>query len=126
MNYLTYGEYIALGGVCEATAFNRYIIRANSAIDSATLNRVKAMTEVPLSVKACCCDIVEYYATNASSSEKSVASWTQSAGAVSESVSYIATTADDVQNAVSAIITDYLGSVADDNGTPLLYLGATK
>lgn len=124
MNYLTYEEYTSLGGVCDATAFNRNIDRACSAIDNATFNRIQAMAEVPQRVKACCRDLVEYYATNANTAEKGVASWSQSAGAVSETVSYTAKTADDVKSDVGDIISDYLGSLTDDNGTPLLYLGA--
>lgn len=126
MNYLAYEEYTSIGGVCDATAFNRNIDRACSAIDSATFNRIHAMSEVPQRVKACCRDLVEYYATNANANEKAVSGWSQSAGAVSESVSYAAKTADDTRSDVSNIIFDYLGSVDDDNGTPLLYLGAMR
>ena len=124
MNYLTYEEYANMGGVCDLTAFNRNIDRACSAIDNATFNRIQAMEEVPQRVKACCRDLVEYYATNANTAEKGVASWSQSAGAVSESVSYTTKTADDVKSDVGDIIADYLRSVTDDNGTLLLYLGA--
>lgn len=124
MNYLAYGEYIALGGVCDSTAFNRNIDRACSAIDNATFNRIQAMAEVPMKVKACCRDLVEYYATNLSASEKSVTSWSQSAGAVSENISYANKTSEDMKNDVNDIIADYLSSLTDDNGTPLLYLGA--
>lgn len=126
MNYLTYEEYTSLGGVLDVTAFNRNIDRACSMIDNATFNRIHAMAEVPQRVKACCRDLVEYYATNSNTTEKGVASWSQSAGAVNESVSYVTQTAEDVQSAIGDIISDYLGSVTDDNGTPLLYLGARR
>lgn len=125
MEYLTYEEYTSLGGVLDVTAFNRNIDRACAIIDGATQNRVHAMSEVPRKVKACCRDLVEYCATNASTTEKGVASWSQSAGAVNESVTYTTQTADDVQSTVDNIIYDYLASVTDDNGTPLLYLGAS-
>lgn len=125
MNYLTYEEYSSMGGVLDMTAFNRNIDRVCSVIDDATFNRVSAMTEIPQKVKACCRDLAEYYATNATTTEKGVASWSQSAGAVSESVSYTTQTAEDMQSAVYAIVTDYLGSITDDKGTPLLYLGAS-
>lgn len=126
MNYLTYEEYTSLGGVLDVIAFNRNIDRACSMIDNATFNRIHDMAEVPQRVKVVCRDLVEYYTTNANTSEKPVASWSQSAGALNESVTYTMQTAEDVQNAVSDIISDYLGSVADDNGTPLLYLGASR
>lgn len=125
MNYLTYEEYTSLGGVLDVTAFHRNIGRACSIIDNATFNRIHAMADVPQNVKVCCRDLVEYYATNANTTEKRVASWTQSAGVVNESVTYTTQTADDVQSAIDGIISDYLGSVTDDNSIPLLYLGAS-
>lgn len=125
MNYLTYEEYTSLGGVCDETAFVRNIDRACSAIDNATCNRANGMAEIPRSVKACTRDLVEYYATNANANEKAVSGWSQSAGTVSESVSYASKDADDMRSDISDIITDYLASLTDDNGTPLLYLGAS-
>lgn len=126
MNYLTYEEYTSLGGVLDSAAFNRNIDRACAAVDNATFSRIQAMAEVPQRVRACCRDLVEYYTTNATTTEKGVVSRSQSAGTVSENVTYTTQTADDVQSAISDIISDYLGSVTDDNGTPLLYLGASR
>lgn len=124
MNYLTYEEYTSLGGVLDITAFNRNIDRACSIIDNATFNRVHAMAEVSQKVKACCRDLAEYIATNKTTNEKSVASWSESAGAVSESVSYIAKTDDEMQSEINNILFDYLYMICDDNGTPLMYKGA--
>lgn len=124
MTYLEYGEYLSLGGVCDVTAFKRNIDRACSEIDNATYNRVAKMSDVPYRVKTCCRDLVEYYATNASVNEKNVSSWSESAGAVSESVSYETKTADDVKTDVWNIIFSYLFNQIDDKGTPLLYKGA--
>lgn len=124
MNYLTYEEYTSLGGVLDATAFNRNIDRACSAIDNATFNRIHAMVEVPQKVKACCRDLVEYISTNKTVNEKSVASWSESAGAVSESVSYTTKTEDEMQSDISDILFDYLYMLDDDKGTPLMYKGA--
>lgn len=123
MNYLTYEEYTNMGGVLDLTAFNRNIDRVCSVLDDATFNRIQAMAEVPQRVKACCRDLVEYYNANAKTSDMGIASWSQSAGAVSENVSYASKTADDVKNTVDNVITSYLLSLADDNGTPLLYWG---
>lgn len=110
----------------EETAFNRNINRACGVIDRVTFNRLPYMAQLPLNVKLCCCDLVEYYATNAGTAEKSVAGWSQSAGAVSESVTYATKTATDMQSDIDSIISDYLESITDDNGTPLLYLGASQ
>lgn len=126
MNYLTYEEYTSLGGVLDTTAFNRNIDRACSIIDNATFNRIYAMAEVPQKAKACCRDLVEYIATNKSVNEKNVASWSENAGAVSESVSYTTKTDDEMQTDIQNIVFDYLYMVEDDNGTPLMYKGGAR
>lgn len=124
MAYLEYGEYLSLGGVCDLTAYQRNIDLACSVIDNATFNRVSKMESVPLRVKTCCRDLIEYYATNASVNEKNVTSWLQSAGTVSESVSYADVSDVEVESTVRRIIFEYLFNQVDDNGTPLLYKGA--
>lgn len=124
MNYLKFGEYIALGGVYDITAFNRNIDRACAVIDRYTMGRVAKMADVPLRVKALCRDLVEYYYTNSNISEKAIASKTESAGAVSESVSYVSKTNDDISFEIESLIYDHLYMLTDDNGTPLLYKGA--
>lgn len=124
MNYLTYDEYTSLGGVLDTTAFNRNIDRACSIIDNATFKRVHTMTEVPRQVKACCRDLVEYTATNKTTNEKSVASWSESAGAVSESVTYTTKSDEEMQTDIQDILFDYLYMLDDDNGAPLMYKGA--
>lgn len=126
MSYLTYDEYVSLGGTLGNAAFSRNIDRASGAIDKATFNRIQAMVEVPQRAKACCRDLVEIYAVNADASEKAVASWSQSAGTVTESVTYATKTADELKSEVDDIILDYLTGIADDDGVPLLYLGAVR
>ncbi len=127
MTYLTYEEYSkGLGGVLDLTAFNRNIDRACGVIDNATHNRVECMANVPKQVKALCRDLVEYLATNGNVAEKDVASWSESAGVVSESVSYTSKTADDIYGDIQNLLYDYLASVTDDCGTPLLYRGCLR
>jgi hypothetical protein len=122
--YLTYGEYAEIGGVLDSTAFNRNIDRALGMVNNATYNRIKCMAKVPSQVKALCRDLVEYIATNANVAEKDVASWSEGAGVVTESVSYVQKSNEDMQKDIDGIIFDYLGSVVNDNGVPLLYKGA--
>ena len=121
---LTYDEYQSLGGVCDLTAFVRNIDRANGLVNNATFGRIKEMSEIPRQVKACLRDLVEYLHNNASG--VAVSSRSQSAGGVSESESYAVKTAADVNADVQIIIYDYLMSVCDDYGTPLLYRGCMK
>lgn len=123
MIYLTYEEYLNIGGICDLTAFNRNIDRACGIIDNATHNRIDYMAEVPQRAKALCRDLVEYLARNGTT-ENSVTSRSQSAGGVSESESYATKNADDMYGDVQNMLYDYLGNEKDDKGTPLLYKGA--
>ena len=125
MQYLDYQEYVSIGGICDATVFNRNIDRACGIIDNATHNRIECMAEVPQRAKALCRDLVEYLARN-DTTEIAVTSRSQSAGGVSESESYATQTADDVYSDMQNIIYDYLLNVTDDNGTPLLYRGCSR
>lgn len=122
MQYLDYQEYLEMGGICDSTAFDRNITKATAVIDTETHKRVWDMETIPEQVKALCRDLVELYARN-NMSDKVVTSHSQSAGAVSESVSYATATQEDVKQAADNLVYDYLMSVTDDNGTPLLYRG---
>lgn len=123
MIYLTYEEYLNMGGICDLTAFNRNIDRVCGIIDNATHNRIDCMAEVTQRAKALCRDLVEYLARY-STSDMVVSSRSQSAGGVSESESYATKTADDVYGDIQNMIYDYLANEKTDNGIPLLYRGA--
>ena len=125
MRYIEYQEYLGIGGICDATAFNRYIDRACAVIDTAPHNRIACMEEVPQRAQALCRDLVEYLARN-DTTEIAVTSRSQSAGGVSESESYATKTADDVYGDIQNMIYDYLLNVADDKGTPLLCRGCSR
>lgn len=125
MQYLEHQEYLALGGVCDATAFNRYIDRACGIIDNATHNRIEPMHGVPKKAKALCRDLVEYLARY-STSDMVVSSRSQSAGGVSESESYVTKTDVEIQADIDNMIADYLMAETDNNGTPLLYRGCNR
>lgn len=125
MQYLDYQEYVSIGGVCDATAFNRNIDRACGIIDNATHNRIECMAEVPQRAKALCRDLVEYLAKN-DTTEIAVTSRSQSAGGVSESESYVTKTDVELQADIDNMIADYLMAETDDNGTPLLYRGCSR
>lgn len=126
MRYIEYQEYLDIGGVLDSTAFNRNIDRACGVIDNATHNRIECMKDVPKQAQALCRDLVEYLATNGNVNEKDVSSWSESAGVVSESVSYTTKTDDDICGDIQNLLYDYLASVTDDNGTPLLYRGCSR
>ena len=124
MIYLTYDEYLEIGGMVDFSAFNRNIDRVCGMLDNATFGRIEKMAVVPRQVRACCRELVEYLANNVE--QGNVSSKSQSAGGVSESVSYTNKTSEDVENECANIIFDFLGSVKTDKGTPLLYRGAMR
>ena len=120
MQYLTYDEYKEMGGMLDMTAFARNIDRACIELDSQTFGRIRAMREIPRSVKACCRDLVEYF-FNHNAIEKNASSISHSAGGVSESISFVVgMTEKEIEN----IVFGYLANTSDDFFTPLLYRGA--
>lgn len=123
MEYLTYEEYLSLGGIYDETAFNRNIDRACATIDRYTQSRVSKMLTVPRRVKALCRDLVECYAVHLSNAGNDIASHSQSAGTVNESVTYVTKSAEEVESEIQEMIYDHLWEITDDYGTPLLYKG---
>lgn len=122
MQYINYDEYQSMGGDCDATLFYRNIVRACSIIDNATHGRIRCMCRIPIQAKELCRDLVGYLASNVSR-ETIVSSKSQSAGAVSESESYVVKSKEEMQNDIDDMVYDYLVSVRDDRGTSLLYRG---
>ena len=125
MQYLTYEEYLDIGGTLDLTAFNRNIDRACGFVDLNTQSRLQSVLEVSQMAKACVRDLVEYIANNVSSGNV-IASKSQSAGGVSESESYATKTTDEINAEMLNIVYDYLASEKDDFGTPLMYRGAIR
>lgn len=123
MIYLTYDEYVGIGGTLDLTAFNRNIARASGMIDNATFCRIEKMSKVPENAKHLCRDLIEYLVRN-NATDLTVTSRSQSAGAVSESESYAVKTVEEAQEEITRMIYDYLGGCFDDNGNLLLYRGA--
>ena len=122
MQYLTYDEYISMGGVLDFTAFNRNIDRACSMVDNRTQSRLECFEKIPKIVKVVCADLVDYIANN-SVNKAVVTSKSQSAGGVSESESYATKTADDYSADLDKIF-EPLGIVKTKNGISILYRGA--
>ena len=120
MKYLTYDEYKQAGGTLDSSAFNAAIIRVCGIIDAATFERVKAMQSVPEEVKALCQSLIEYLTWN-STNTKALTGKSQSAGGVSESESYSVKSNEDISRDIDNMLCDYLLTVKDDKGTPLLY-----
>ena len=123
MEYLTYEEYTNLGGTLDLTAFNRNITRAFGIVENATYGRIRSLYGVPKEVKALCRDLTEFLAANEGTA-KTVQSFSQNAGGVSESVSFANATEADITSHVDSMIYDYLHSVRTKNGISVIYKGA--
>ena len=122
MQYLTYEEYLEIGGTLNLTAFKRNIDRACAMIDIRTQSRLESFENIPQIVKIVCADLVGYIATN-EVEKPIVTSKSQSAGGVSESESYATKTAEDFANDLDRII-EPLALVKTKNGISILYKGA--
>ena len=122
MQYLDYQEYVSIGGVCDATAFNRNIDRACAMIDNRTQSRLEEFESIPQIVKIVCADLIDYIANN-SVDKAVVTSKSQSAGGVSESESYATKTAEDYSADLDRIFEPLL-VVKTENGVSILYKGA--
>ena len=51
--YLSYSEYLTMGGTLDNTAFLEYLIDAEMLIDWYTFHRLRGETEIPERVKQC-------------------------------------------------------------------------
>ena len=122
MEYITYEEYKSIGGVLDISAFSRYSFRAFSRITQETQARIVSMAVIPEEVKHLCRDLIEYMCNNMNQ-DKSLSSSSQSQGGASESESYPYIKTEDHETYIVELIYDYLSSVTDNNGTPLLYRG---
>lgn len=121
MLYLTFEEYVELGGTLDFTAFTRNIDRACAMIDIRSHSRLRNFKEIPQIVKVVCADLLDYISTN--TVDKTVTSRSQSAGAVSESESYAIKTAEDYSADLDRIF-EPLAVVNTKNGISITYRGA--
>ena len=122
MTYLTFEEYSNMGGICDATAFNRNFDRACTMIDNRTQSRIECFEEIPQIVKVVCADLIDYITTN-TVEKPMVTSKSQSAGGVSESESYAVKTAEDYSADLDRIF-EPLATVKTASGISILYKGA--
>ena len=122
MQYLTYEEYLEIGGELDLTAFNKNIDRMCVMVDIRTQERLSEFEVIPKIVKMVCFDLIEYISRN-TVEKPFVTSKSQSAGGVSESESYAVKTAEDFANDLDRIF-EPLAVVKTKNGISLLYRGA--
>lgn len=121
--YITYDEYTQMGGTAAEAAFPRLEYMARKRIDRYTQNRVKAMQEVPESVKRCAVELVTAMSKSDPTkiaSEAALSSFSNDG--YSESYAE-PLTAEMQEGNIYGIVRCFLAGEVDDNGTPLLFLG---
>ncbi len=74
MQYLTFDDYISIGGTLAETEFNRFEFRAERLIDNATQGRLENATTTPESVKRCMFELVTYLSKVAQNGDNSAVS----------------------------------------------------
>lgn len=57
--YLTYVEYLSLGGKLEEMPFNLLETKAQKILDEQTFSRLKKIAEIPSEVKICLYDLID-------------------------------------------------------------------
>lgn len=119
--YLSYEEYVELGGNGDSSLFPRLSYRAESVINRYTNNRVKRMETVPEAVKRCMVELITtMYASDPAVTALSGALTGFSNDGYSENYAAPKKSAEAVY---FGTIADYLAAEKDDTGTPLLYRG---
>ena len=126
--YLTYEEYMTLGGTISEMPFNILEFEARKRIDNRTQNRIKYMNSKPDEVKMCVNAMIntlaQYVVDNSKGINKNVASESIDG----YSISFI--TGSQVQEAIKSkkseledIMQTYLGDIRTSDNIPVLYLG---
>lgn len=131
--YLTYDEYVNLGGALDESAFNILEFEAESYVDWYTFNRLQGEEEIPRQVKMCMFVLMDLVkAKNADLTPKFEADGSFSAQLSSQSndgvsLTYGTMSASDSVVAISAeipkVVNRYLNGVVNSLGRKLLYRG---
>ena len=133
--YLTYDEYLAMGGTLDESPFIKYEYRARTIVDWYTFNRLHGETEFPLAVKECMNMLIDLIysqdkamgGSGDGSSSGGGASQIASQSNDGVSVSYSIMSTDDLikyrQKELDDIISRSLQGVMNSLGHRLLYRG---
>jgi hypothetical protein len=119
--FLTYQQYLAMGGSLNESDFNKRNRKAESLIRSQsggqTGNRIDKMASVPQAIVECVYDLIDFLTDNANST---LTSESQSSGGVSESYSYNVNDKEEVEkDCIDIIYDEFYGAKLGY----LLYLG---
>lgn len=119
--YLTYDEYMGMGGGALASAFPRLECKARAHIDRLTFGRLKHAESVSHAVKYCMFDLIN--AVEAEESNGSIASGREIASMSNDGVSVTFSTSGKATSRYTAIVRGWLAMETDAYGLPLMYPG---
>ena len=122
--YLTYEEYVQMGGELSENDFILAEFRARKYIDYLTDSRVADMAEIPQAVKLCimtCIKVEAKFGADAQSDTPLLASY--NTDGYSESYGSAADRASAAYRSLGRSIRSMLWGEEDDYGVPLLYRG---
>ena len=130
IEYITFDEYLDLGGVIEdEDAFNRAYRRARAELDYRTLGRLRNESEVDADVKQCMAEMIDVCAAGyALYGSPDGVQAVQSVSNDGVSVSYATATINDwfgtvYPGRVAGVIDLYLSDKVNSRGQQLLYRG---
>ena len=122
--YLTYDEYVELGGTLDEAPFNILELEAQKNIDKYTFGRLKELDTQINEVKICEIKLIELLNTysnydnqNKSISSENIDGYSVHYNSAMESVSKAKI------NDIKGIIKTYLAECRLEDGTPYLYMG---
>ncbi len=114
--YLTYKEYIEMGGELSESAFKKYSYRAEMKIKEATYNRIDTVSET---VKKCAVILTDIFESADVTNKNNVASFSHDG----LNQSFVNLTSADYDKEIRSVINAYLSNEYTADGIPLLYRG---
>lgn len=117
--YLTYADYLALGGTLDEKPFERFEFKAEKYINAATFNRIKDEAEIREAVKMLAFELVELL-DKTDETKGLITSESNDGYSVSYAISSQAGTESTVQNLIYQYLIDEL-----KDGVSVLYRGVS-
>lgn len=131
--YLTYEEYLNMGGTLDEAAFDNYLIDAEMLIDWYTFNRLENETVIPEKVKKCVYKLISLADMKSKAfvigrevngdGNASVASQSNDGVSISYNTISASQALDLLKSESENIIKQYLNGVVNSLGRKLLYRG---
>lgn len=131
--YLTYEEYLNMGGTLDEAAFDNYLIDSEMLIDWYTFNRLHEETEIPERVKQCVFKLISLAGMKSKSlvlgrevdgtGNASVSAQSNDGVSISYNTLSASQALDLIKLESGQIVKQYLNGVVNSVGRKLLYRG---